>query len=440
MDEVKVGEQIAEGKTRIIFEHPSEPGLSIHQYKDTITKFDNPNLTDEFEGKGMWSNTVNTVMFNLLNMAGIPTAFVEQLDPLHFVARNLEMIKLEIIIRRFAVGSMLERLPNLKTDGQIPFFYPKLLVEFFLKTTNGGLLVEDGLLVTGLDTKKKEEDPFIVNPYDRHWNLSNGHIPGWDPKADLRRTVDAEKVLPNNNGRTLEIMNQIEKIARRTFLALEGAWKTLGMRLIDMKIELGVDSNGKIYVADVIDPDSWRLRTFKWEEYSKQNFRDGNDMRAVAKKYGILADLVQRIRIPNQALVLWRGSDKDEVQRFEREFPGLNFKDIVLSGHKNTQACLDKLHQLEAEFPDGGVIIAIVGRSNGLGPILAGNSHWPVITVPASFDKHPEDIFSSVRMPSHIPLMTAWPVENAIEAAMKILGQKNPLIWAHMQKELEDRI
>jgi phosphoribosylcarboxyaminoimidazole (NCAIR) mutase len=52
-------------------------------------------------------------------------------------------------------------------------------------------------------------------------------------------------------------------------------------------------------------------------------------------------------------------------------------------------------------------------------------------------EENPEDIWSSVRMPSSVPLATAWPEANAILLAMEILGQKNPAIYAIRQMGIE---
>ena len=47
------------------------------------------------------------------------------------------------------------------------------------------------------------------------------------------------------------------------------------------------------------------------------------------------------------------------------------------------------------------VFIAVAGRSNGLGPVLSGNASWPVINCPpVKADWGPEDIWSSLRLPS----------------------------------------
>ena len=60
------------------------------------------------------------------------------------------------------------------------------------------------------------------------------------------------------------------------FEILEKAWKKFDVDLIDMKIEVGINQNKEIVIADVIDNDSWRI----WpngdpkKQLDKQPFRD----------------------------------------------------------------------------------------------------------------------------------------------------------------------
>ena len=71
-----------------------------------------------------------------------------------------------------------KRQTNLvRPEGELPHRYDQLLVEFFLKTTDGQLKVGEKVLVEGLDVKTGEEDPFIVNPYDPVWKLFHSKKP-----------------------------------------------------------------------------------------------------------------------------------------------------------------------------------------------------------------------------------------------------------------------
>jgi phosphoribosylaminoimidazole carboxylase/phosphoribosylaminoimidazole-succinocarboxamide synthase len=430
------GELSAEGKTKKIWTVIGGNSLAIVEYKDTITAFDDPSRTKTFSTKAVRSNTTTCQVFELLKRAGIPVAFQEQISLMEFLALNCEMIKLEVVARRFAVGSYLKRHPELKQlDGQPPYRFHRLVTEFFLKTTVGKFLSSDGqTLIEGLDPQKGEEDPLILNPFEGEWQLFHSKKPAWDTEANLNRTVKDYQVVGEN---AREMIKKMEDILRKVFLVLEGAWNTLGLHLIDLKIEFGIDPNsGEVVVADVIDNDSWRLRDQNWQELSKEAFRQGEKLDEVERKYGVVATLVEQIRIPKQALVIWTGSDKDEPPKAPL-YHGVDVVNVVLSGHKETKACLEKLEELMGNYPDGGVIVVKVSRSNGLGPILAAHTAWPIIATPATLKKYPEDLWSSIRMPSSVPLVTAWPEENAVMAALNILAMKNPLLYMRMQEQIE---
>jgi phosphoribosylaminoimidazole carboxylase/phosphoribosylaminoimidazole-succinocarboxamide synthase len=311
-----------------------------------------------------------------------------------------------------------------------------LEVEFFLKTTKGGLELDGIKLVEGLVAENGEEDPFIENPYEENWALAHPKKPSWEESSKLNKSIEAFKVLKNN---PKEMMEKMEDLMRKVFLVLEGAWNSMGYRLIDMKIEFGIDSDGNLLVSDVIDNDSWRLRDENWQELSKEAFRQGEELDEVEKKYGFVANLSKRFRMPKQALVLWRGSTSDEFPRLAlfKDVNGVTIEEVTMSGHKSTKLCLQKLEEILGKYPDGGVIIAKVGRSNGLGPVVAARTSWPVIAVPATMDSFPDDVWSSVRMPSKVPLATVWPDSNAILLAAEILAQKNPALFAKRQQMIE---
>ena len=63
----------------------------------------------------------------------------------------------------------------------------------------------------------------------------------------------------------------------------------------------------------------------------------------------------------------------------------------------------------------------------------------PVITVPASIEEFPEDIWSCLRMPRDVPVMTVLEPGNAVLAAIQILSARNPRLYARLRGEIEER-
>lgn len=436
--------EVCRGKTKTIFE-TDHPSLVIIRNRDEITKNDDPDLTEIMPGKGKHATATTTATFGVLGAAGIPVAFINRLNDTDFLAPKCEMIKLEVVVRRIGDGSYLKRNPHLKQpEGSPPLHFHRLEFELFLKTSGGKILDKSNNLIgelpddwTEIEKKKKIDDPFILNPYAEKWSLYHSKLLQWDERSYLRFglgfdiDLDTKVILPE--GITV---GKIKEIARKTFLVLEGFWAQLGMRLIDLKIELGIDQYGVLSVADVIDNDSWRLRTWDWQEVSKQLFRDNVAMEEIADKYAMVANLVNRFAVPRQAIVLWRGSDSDELPEIP-ELAGIEKVEIVKSGHKSPGACLSYLENVLATYPEGGVILAPVGMSNGLGPMLAARTSWPVITVPLTAKERPHDVWSSLEMPSNVPLLTILSPKNAVLAALNILAQKNPVAYMHRQYAIE---
>lgn len=97
-----------EGKTKQIYDVVDKPGFVILLNKDKISAGDGARM-DVMEGKAAISNQTNAKVFEILNRAGVRTAFVKLASDKAFLARKCEMVPIEWVTRRLATGSYLKR-------------------------------------------------------------------------------------------------------------------------------------------------------------------------------------------------------------------------------------------------------------------------------------------------------------------------------------------
>jgi phosphoribosylaminoimidazole-succinocarboxamide synthase/phosphoribosylcarboxyaminoimidazole (NCAIR) mutase len=431
---------IAEGKTKKIFKKAGDPARVYLVSKNDITARDGAQH-DVMVGKAVFANQTACNNFRLLRSCGIPVAFEEQVSPNAFEAPACKMLPYEVVVRREAYGSYLKRAPHLE-KGHI---FPSLVLEFFLKTS--GKVWKGHALPC--------DDPLMrVNP--------DGTISLFDPKTPDLAQTPAKPFLTFKDEELLKdipLMDEMGKAAKKTFLVLEKAWQLQGRRLVDFKIEFGLDSTDKLLLADVIDNDSWRVVNGAGNHMDKQTYREGADLEAVAAKYREVAEITNNFTLPNQAIILWRGSEKDDLTPFRNALSEFGFRpnakplawglglldtaftviEGTCSAHKQPAKAHRMLQELSQTNPDS-VIVAYIGLSNGAGPTLSANTTVPVITVPATVDKFPEDVWSSLRTPSNVPVMTVLRPDNAMRAALGILSGRNPAIYAVLRGDLEQRL
>lgn len=417
---MEAGETIAEGKTKKIVWQGG--GMVVLEAKDDITAGDGAKH-DVITGKAEVATATTCNVFRFLAECGVPVAFERQVGERAFLAPRCTMILDEVVVRREAHGSALKREPYLQ-KGHV---FPKLRVEHYLKTS-GKRWKENNL---------PKDDPYMRIGLEGDLRLWRPDLPiaGSDPFLTFGSVQD-------ELGVDMVDIARMEEFARLAFLLLERAWAMLGRRLVDFKVEFGRTDDGRLLLADVVDNDSWRV-VEDGQYIDKQHYRDGGDLNEVTRRYRHVAALTGRfLPLPKSTVVLWRGSDKDDLAPFLKALegvPGVLVEQVTCSAHKEPARAYARLAEVGQRHPDA-VIIAYVGRSNGLGPTLAANTALPVITVPASGKEMPEDVWSSLRMPSDVPVSTVMEPANAVKAALQILAARNPRIWAHLRHALEKRL
>ena len=203
--------KIYEGKAKILYEGP-EPGTIIQYFKDDATAF-NAEKKEVIEGKGVLNNRLSEFFMSGLNNIGVPTHFVKRINMREQLVRSCEIIPLEIVVRNFAAGSISDRL-GIEEGTQLP----RPIIEYYYK--------DDSLA-----------DPIV----------SEEHIAAF-------------------NWASAQDMDDILGLALRVNDFLSGVLFSVGIKLVDFKIEIGRLFEGdfqRLVVADEISPDSCRLWDIK---------------------------------------------------------------------------------------------------------------------------------------------------------------------------------
>ncbi|XP_077158162.1 bifunctional phosphoribosylaminoimidazole carboxylase/phosphoribosylaminoimidazole succinocarboxamide synthetase isoform X2 [Paroedura picta] len=401
--ELKLGKKINEGKTKEVYELPSLPGCVLMQSKDQITA-GNAARKDVMEGKAAISNATTSCVFQLLQESGIKTAFVKRHSHTAFIAAHCEMIPIEWVSRRIATGSFLKRNPGVKEGYR--FYPPK--IEMFYKD-----------------------------------DAAN------DPQWSEEQLIEAKFRFAG-----LEIgQTEVDIMAHSTqaiFEILEKAWQPQNCTLVDLKVEFGVNVTTKeIVLADVIDNDSWRLWPSgdRKQQKDKQSYRDLKEvtpeaLQMVKRNFEWVAERVELLLKPQiqgrVAVLMGSPSDVGHCEKIKKACAnyGIPCELRVTSAHKGP----DETLRIKAEYEGDGVptvFVAVAGRSNGLGPVMSGNTAYPVVNCPPlSAEWGAQDVWSSLRLPSGLGCTTVLSPEGAAQFAAQILGLNNHFVWSKLRASM----
>lgn len=211
--------QLYEGKAKKVYETDKQD-LLIVSYKDDATAF-NGLKKGTIIGKGIINNRMSNMLMQILEKAGVPTHFVEELSDRETVVKRVSIVPLEVIIRNIAAGSFSKRYG---VEEGVVFSQPT--IEFSYKNDDLG-------------------DP-LINSYH----------------AIAMKLATEEEIA------------DITKYAFAVNEQLKAFWSECGVTLVDFKLEFGRLSDGTIILADEISPDTCRLWDSKTnEKLDKDRFR-----------------------------------------------------------------------------------------------------------------------------------------------------------------------
>ena len=222
-------EQLYEGKAKKVYA-TDEEGYVIVSYKDDATALDGQKR-GTIVGKGAINNRMTNFLMQLLSENGVPTHFVKELSEREAVVRKVQIVPLEVIIRNISAGSFAKRYG-----------------------------VEEGIVF---------EEPTIEFSY------KNDEL--HDPLINSYHALALKLA-------TKEEIERIKSLAFTVNRVLKEYFLSLGVKLVDFKLEFGRLADGTIVLADEISPDTcrfWDANTN--EKLDKDRFR--RDMGGVEEAY-----------------------------------------------------------------------------------------------------------------------------------------------------------
>ena len=228
--------QLYEGKAKKVWA-TEDPDIVIVDYKDDATAF-NGLKKGTIAGKGVVNNKMSNYLMQILEKKGVKTHFVEELSDRETAVKKVTIVPLEVIIRNRAAGSICKRLG---LEEGMDFVCPS--IEFSYKDDDLG-------------------DP-LINGYHA---VSCGVA-------------------------TREEVELIKEMAFTVNDVLKEYFASIGVELIDFKLEFGKTNDGTIVLADEISPDTcrfWDINTH--EKLDKDRFR--RDMGGVEDAY---AEMMKRV-------------------------------------------------------------------------------------------------------------------------------------------------
>ena len=212
-------EQLYEGKAKKVFSSNVED-VVIVSYKDDATAF-NGLKKGTITGKGAINNRMSNNLMQKLEKAGVPTHFVHELNDRETAVKKVSIVPLEVIIRNISAGSFAK---NYGVKEGIVFENPT--IEFSYKNDDLG-------------------DPLINEYHALALKLA-----------------------------TQEEIDTIKKYAFAINDFLKSYLKSVGIDLVDFKLEFGRLSDGSIVLADEISPDTCRFWDSETrEKLDKDRFR-----------------------------------------------------------------------------------------------------------------------------------------------------------------------
>ena len=211
------------GKVKSVYNSTNDDEVII-EFRDDMTAGDGARK-EVMDNKGAYNAVISAKIFKILEENGVETQFIDLPEPNIMVAKKLEMIPIEVIIRNIATGSLIRKYPIADGTRLDP---PIVQMDFKDDEYHDPMLNDSIIKALGIATQEEID-------------------------------ILTEKALKINE-------------------VLTAFLKDAGIILVDFKVEFGKDKDGNILLGDEISPDGCRLWDSKTlDMLDKELFRKGKD-------------------------------------------------------------------------------------------------------------------------------------------------------------------
>jgi len=410
---------------------------------DRISSFDSV-LNNLIPNKGAVLNGITNYWFDKIRHI-VDNHLIKVVDPNISLVKEAEPIKVEMIVRGYLTGSMWRGYKNKQR-------------------------VFSGVRVKNRLTQNRKFPKPIVTP---------------TTKEEHDREIIPKDIV-KEGWTTKEIYDKMKKISLKLFDLGTKELEQKGIILVDTKYEFGLLDGELILIDEIHTPDSsrfWDAKAYKkdrfkvdsmdkeyirqWLLYNKVDGKVPNvlpeDVIAEAsKRYEDIfekitgtkfkvCELDVRTRIYNHlvkagllkegfvSVIMGSPLDIEYCKKIKAVLDKYDiFVDMrVISAHKNGER-IPEIAENYNNTLEPACVIAVAGRSNGLGGALAANLAIPVINCPPFKDKVDMmvNINSSLVMPSKTPASTVIDVSSAALAALRSLNIRR--LKDNFIKEIKD--
>jgi phosphoribosylaminoimidazole-succinocarboxamide synthase len=184
------------------------------------------------------NNSITSILFKLLENKGIKTHFIKKINERDQLCKSVEIVMVEVIVRNIIAGSMAKRLGI--EEGTKP---SNTIMEICYKNDEFG-----------------------------------------DPLINEHHAVAMELA-------TYEELKLIFDMTGKINIILQEFFKTLGITLVDFKLEFGRTKDGEIILADEISPDTCRL----WDKQTGEKLDKDRFRRDLGHVEGAYQEVLKRL-------------------------------------------------------------------------------------------------------------------------------------------------